>query len=322
MRVVVTGGAGFLGSHFCERLLAEGHGVVCLDNLLTGQEENLAALRRDARFVWEKRDVGDPFSVAGSVSAVVHLASPASPADYRRYPIETLRCGSAGTYHALELARNKGARFVLASTSEVYGDPTVHPQREEYWGHVNPIGPRSCYDEAKRFAEAMTSAFRRLHRMSTRIARIFNTYGPRMRCDDGRLVPTLVAQALRGEPLTVYGRGEQTRSFCYVSDWVEALWRLLMAEDDGDRFALPVNLGNPDEITVLEFAERLRALAQCAPPIEFRPLPADDPKRRCPEIARARALLDWQPRVGLDEGLRLTLAYYQRRAAGAVAGPV
>ncbi|MGH9541098.1 MAG: UDP-glucuronic acid decarboxylase family protein [Terriglobales bacterium] len=322
MRVVVTGGAGFLGSHFCERLLAEGHGVVCLDNLLTGQEENLASLRRDARFVWEKRDVADPFSVAGSVSAVVHLASPASPADYRRYPIETLHCGSAGTYQALELARNKGARFVLASTSEVYGDPTVHPQREEYWGHVNPIGPRSCYDEAKRFAEAMTSAFRRLHRMSTRIARIFNTYGPRMRCDDGRLVPTLVAQALRGEPLTVYGRGEQTRSFCYVSDWVEALWRFLMAEDDGDRFALPVNLGNPDEITVLEFAERLRALTQCAAPIQFHPLPADDPKRRCPEIARARALLDWQPRVGLDEGLRLTLAYYQRRAAGAVAGPV
>ena len=317
MRVVVTGGAGFLGSHFCERLIAQGHEVVCLDNLLTGREENLASLRREPRFAFERRDVSDPWSVAGPVGAVAHLASPASSADYSAYPIETLRAGSAGAYHALELAQAKRARFLLASTSEVYGDPEEHPQREEYWGHVNPIGLRACYDEAKRFAEALASTYRRRRGVSVRIARIFNTYGPRMRGNDGRVIPTLVDQALNGQGLTLYGDGSQTRSFCYVSDLIAGLERLLALEELEGALARPVNLGNPEEITILELAERVRALIPAAGPLRFLPLPADDPKRRRPDISRARALLGWAPSVGLDEGLPATVAYFRGAAAAA-----
>ncbi|HZT72533.1 MAG TPA: UDP-glucuronic acid decarboxylase family protein [Terriglobales bacterium] len=317
MRVVVTGGAGFLGSHFCERLIAQGHEVVCFDNLLTGREENLASLRREPRFSFERRDVSDPWSVAGPVGAVAHLASPASPADYSAYPIETLRAGSAGTYHALELAQAKRARFLLASTSEVYGDPEEHPQREEYWGRVNPIGLRACYDEAKRFAEALASTYRRLRAVSVRIARIFNTYGPRMRGNDGRVIPTLVDQALNGQGLTLYGDGSQTRSFCYVSDLIAGLDRLLALAELEGALAPPVNLGNPEEITILELAERVRALLPAAGPLTFLPLPADDPKRRRPDISRARALLGWAPSVGLDEGLPATVAYFRGAAAAA-----
>lgn len=310
MRVVVTGGAGFLGSHFCERLIDEGHEVVCFDNLLTGREENLAALRREPRFTWECRDVCEPLPLSGPVAAVAHLASPASPNDYRRYPIETLRAGSAGTYHALELARAQAARFLLASTSEVYGDPEVHPQTEDYWGRVNSVGPRACYDEAKRFSEAMTATYRRVHGLSTRMARIFNTYGARMRRDDGRVVPALIDAALKGTALTVFGQGTQTRSFCYVDDLIDGLWRLL-AHDETPHLAQPINLGNPEEITILQIAQKVRAAAKSSAPIRFVPLPQDDPKRRRPDISRARALLDWAPRIGLDEGLRRTLGSFR-----------
>ncbi len=312
MRFVVTGAAGFIGSHLCDRLLAEGHEVLGVDNLLTGSRENIAHLEGHPRFRFMLHDVCEPLEVAGPVHGVLHLASPASPKDYLRHPIQTLDVGSIGTRRMLELARGHGARFLLSSTSECYGDPLVHPQTETYWGNVNPVGPRSCYDEAKRFAEALTMAYRRVYGLRTSIARIFNTYGPRMKLDDGRVVPTFLDQALRGVPLTVYGDGSQTRSFCYVSDMVEGLWRLLWSDEPG-----PVNLGNPVELTVLEFAQRIIELTGSSSRIEFRPLPEDDPRRRRPDISKARRVLGWEPRVSLEEGLRETIAWFRTHPAHA-----
>ena len=306
MRLVVTGAAGFLGSHLVERWVADGHEVVGVDNLITGRIENLAALEGQSGFRFVRHDVTQFIQVDGPVDGVVHLASPASPADYLAYPIQTLKVGSLGTHNALGLAKAKGARFLLASTSEVYGDPAVHPQPETYWGHVNPVGPRGVYDEAKRFAEAMTMAYARVHALETRIARIFNTYGPRMRPDDGRVVSNFIVQALRGQPLTVYGDGEQTRSFCYVDDLVEGLRRLFESDHTG-----PVNLGNPDEYRVIELAERVRQIAGSRSTVERRPLPQDDPKVRRPDITLARRLLRWEPRIALDEGLERTIAYFR-----------
>ncbi|MGH9392735.1 MAG: NAD-dependent epimerase/dehydratase family protein, partial [Terriglobales bacterium] len=278
MRILVAGGAGFLGSHFCDRLIAEGHTVICADNLVTGSEANLAQLAREPRFSFERLDVCEPLRLAGGLDHVANFASPASPVDFARLRLEILRVGSLGTWNCLELAREKGAGFMITCTSEAYGDPLVHPQREDYWGNVNPVGPRSCYDESKRFAEALTMAFHRQYGLPTRIARIFNTYGPRMRLDDGRVVPALVGQALRGEALTVFGDGSQTRSFCYVEDEVDGLRRLLDCPDP-----YPVNIGNPRETPILEFARIVAALAGAPQQLEFRPLPQDDPKRRCPD---------------------------------------
>jgi dTDP-glucose 4,6-dehydratase len=306
MRIVVTGGAGFIGSHLCERLLENGHEVFCIDNLLTGSISNISHLTGQTGFFFVKHDVTEYLRVDGKVDGVMHLASPASPKDYLKYPIQTLKVGSLGTHKALGLARSKGAWFLLASTSEVYGDPLEHPQRETYWGNVNPIGPRSVYDEAKRFAEAMTMAYHRCHGMNTHIARIFNTYGPRMRTNDGRALPTFLRQAIRGEPLTVYGDGRQTRSFCYVSDMVDGLCMLLASS-----VVEPVNLGNPAEITVLQLAEEVAELVGTKPRFEFKPLPADDPKVRRPDISRARELLGWEPRVDRKEGLARTLDYFR-----------
>jgi len=303
---VVTGGAGFLGSHLCERLLAEGHQVVCIDNLLTGHRDNLATFADDPRFDFVLHDVTRSIEVTGEVDAVLHFASPASPVDYLELPIQTLKVGSLGTHNALGLAKAKGARFLLASTSEVYGDPLVHPQPESYWGHVNPVGPRGVYDEAKRFAEAMTMAYHRAHGLDTRIVRIFNTYGPRMRPHDGRVVPTFIQQALAGEALTVFGDGSQTRSFCFVDDLIEGVWRLLRSDLHD-----PVNLGNPDEMSVRTFADRILALTGSSSSITFRPLPVDDPQTRQPDISRARRLLGWEPVTPLDEGLRRTIAYFE-----------
>ncbi len=317
-RVVVLGGAGFVGSHLCERLLGDGAAeVLAVDNLITGPERNLFELRARRGFRFLRHDVAHaPLSVGGDVHFVFNLASPASPVDYARHPIETLRAGSLGTEHGLRLALEKGAVFVQASTSEIYGDPLVHPQREEYWGNVNPVGPRSCYDEAKRYGEAMVMAYRRVHGVDTRIARIFNTYGPRMRLEDGRVVPAFVAQALQGEDLTVFGDGSQTRSFCYVSDLVEGLLRLSLS-----RVHDPVNLGNPQEMTILEFAEAVRAAAGTRARISFRPFPQDDPKRRKPDISRARTLLGWSPQVALEDGLRETLGWF-RASIGVRPGPI
>jgi dTDP-glucose 4,6-dehydratase len=291
----------------CDRLLAEGHSVVALDNFLTGSRRNLAHLEGQPRFLFIERDITQPFSIEGPVDGVVHMASPASPKDYLEHPIETLDVGSIGTRRMLELAREIRARYLVTSTSECYGDPLVHPQVETYWGNVNPVGPRSCYDESKRFTEALTMAYHRKHGVRTNIARIFNTYGPRMKLDDGRVVPAFMDQALRGQPLTVFGDGSQTRSFCYVSDMVEGLCRLMLSEE-----RYPVNLGNPNEMTILEFAERIRRMTGSQPEIVFQPLPEDDPKQRRPDIGKARALLGWEPRVGLEEGLRLTVEYFQR----------
>jgi dTDP-glucose 4,6-dehydratase len=309
-RVLITGGAGFLGSHLCERFLAEGFEVVCMDNLITGDLANVEHLFRDAAFHFEKRDVTEYIHVSGPLDSILHFASPASPIDYLELPIQTLKVGSLGTHKALGLARSKGARFLLASTSECYGDPLVHPQSEDYWGNVNPVGPRGVYDEAKRFAEAMTMAYHRFHGVDTRIVRIFNTYGPRMRLRDGRALPAFMCQALRGEPLTVFGDGSQTRSFCYVDDLVEGIWRLLNAKEH-----LPVNLGNPAEMTILQFAQAVIAATGSRSAIEFRPLPVDDPKVRQPDIGKARALLGWEPRVPLSEGLGRTLQDFRRRLA-------
>ena len=306
MRIVVSGAAGFIGSHFCDRLLAQGHTVMGLDNFLTGSPRNLAHLAGEPRFRLIEQDITEPFSIAGVVDAVVHMASPASPKDYLEHPIETLAVGSTGTRHMLDLAQEKRARFLLTSTSECYGDPEVHPQVESYWGHVNPVGPRSCYDESKRFAEALTMAYHRTHGAATSIARIFNTYGPRMKLDDGRVVPAFLCQALAGAPLTVFGSGSQTRSFCYVSDLVDGLYRLMLSDE-----RYPVNLGNPRELTILEFAEHIRRLTGSESPIEFRALPEDDPKQRCPDIAKARATLGWEPRVMLEDGLRLTIEQFR-----------
>src|ERR1700751_1519148 len=310
MRAVVTGGAGFLGSHLCDRLLAEGWEVLALDNLITGDEGNLRHLRGNPRFRFERKDVTEPVRVEGEVGYVFHLASPASPPDYLKFPLETLKVGSIATMNTLELAQSKGAKFLLASTSECYGDPDVSPQSESYWGHVNPVGPRSVYDEAKRFAEAITMAYHRYHDVDTHIVRIFNTYGPRMRLNDGRALPNFVFQALSGQPITVYGDGKQTRRFCYVSDLIDGIYRLALSEE-----RLPVNIGNPEEITLLEFAQRVRAYFPKAGPIVFEPLPQDDPKRRCPDIRKAKRLLGWEPRVPLAEGLKRTIEYFQEQFA-------
>ncbi|MWA09554.1 UDP-glucuronic acid decarboxylase family protein [Streptomyces sp. BA2] len=310
MRVVVTGGGGFVGSHLCEALLRRGDTVYCLDNFCTGEPENVAHLRDAPRFRLVRADVTTPFDVPGPVDAVAHLASPASPPDYHRLAVETLAVGSRGTENALRLARRHGARFLLTSTSEVYGDPEVHPQPEEYWGHVNPVGPRSVYDEAKRFAEALSMAYRRSHGVDVGIVRIFNTYGPRMRPHDGRVVSTFVRQALAGRPLTLYGDGSQTRSFCYVDDLVRGLVAML----DSDRGG-PVNLGNPSERTVRELAELVLRITGSPSRIAYRPLPVDDPARRRPVINRAVEQLGWMPRVPLDEGLRHTVAWFTARSA-------
>ena len=303
MRVLVTGGAGFIGSHLSEFLLARGCEVVCLDNLSTGTTDNIDHLRSE-HFAFIKHDVTNYIYVAGAIDHVLHFASPASPVDYQQLPIPTLKVGALGTHKALGLAKDKGARFLLASTSEVYGDPLVHPQREDYWGNVNPVGPRGVYDEAKRFAEAMTMAYHRYHGLDTRIVRIFNTFGPRMRMNDGRAIPNFIGQALMGEPLTVYGDGSQTRSFCFVSDLVEGIWRLMPAPVHD-----PVNLGNPLEMTLLDLAKRIVRLTGSASEIVFMPLPTDDPRVRQPDITRARTLLGWEPRVDVDEGLRKTIEW-------------
>ncbi len=307
MRAVVTGGAGFLGSHLCDLMIEKGWDVVALDNLVTGNAENVAHLAGNPRFQFIRHDITRPIVVEGAVDAVLNLASPASPVDYHRLPIETLDVGSLGTRNALELAQAKKARFLMASTSECYGDPEVSPQPETYWGHVNPIGPRSVYDEAKRFSEALTMAYRRARGVDTRIVRIFNTYGPRMRLNDGRVLPNFVYQALTGQPLTVYGDGRQTRSFCYVSDLIDGIYRLL--ESDHHE---PVNVGNPREMTILEFAEQVLKYTGSKSGIRFEPLPVDDPKRRCPDITKARQLLGWEPRVTLEEGLPRTIEFFRR----------
>jgi dTDP-glucose 4,6-dehydratase len=305
---LISGGAGFVASHLCDRLLQDGHEIVAVDSFLTGREENIEHLRSNPRFELIRHDVSQPFSVEAPVDRVYHLASPASPFDYLGAPIETLMVGSAGTKNMLDIALHHGARFLLASTSECYGDPQEHPQKETYWGHVNPVGPRSVYDEAKRFAEALTMAYHRARGADTHIVRIFNTYGPRMKLNDGRVVPAFLDQALHGKPITIFGDGSQTRSFCYVSDLVEGIVRLMeSAEHD------PVNLGNPDEITILEFAERIQELLGSKCEIEFHPLPKDDPKQRRPDISKARRLLNWEPRVPLEEGLRLTIEYFRSR---------
>jgi len=307
MRVLVTGGAGFIGSHLCDWLLAKGAEVVCMDNLLTGSVENIAHIR-DSRFTFAKHDVTNYIYAAGPLDYVLHFASPASPVDYQQLPIQTLKVGALGTHKALGLAKEKGARFLLASTSEVYGDPLVHPQREEYWGNVNPVGPRGVYDEAKRFAEAMTMAYHRSHGLDTRIVRIFNVYGPRMRLNDGRAIPSFITQALSGRPITVYGDGSQTRSFCYIDDMVDGIWRLMRSSVTD-----PVNLGNPHEKSLLDLAKRILALSGSSSPIEFAPLPVDDPKVRQPDITRARTLLGWEPTVDLDAGLRRTIEWFRGR---------
>jgi len=306
--ILVTGGAGFLGSHLCDRFLSEGYSVIAVDNLSTGSTDNIAHLagRREFRFV--HHDVTEFIYIDVPLYAVVHFASPASPLDYQELPIQTLKVGSLGTHKALGLAKNKGARFVLASTSEVYGDPLIHPQPETYWGNVNPVGPRGVYDEAKRFAEALSMAYARVHGVETRIARIFNTFGPRMRLNDGRAIPAFFTQALRGEPLTVFGDGRQTRSFCYVDDLVDGIYRLLRSE-----IAVPVNIGNPEEWTVLRMAEAIRDVSGSASPIVHEALPEDDPKVRQPDIRRARERLGWSPQTSIPDGLARTLEYVRRR---------
>src|SRR5919198_1329447 len=307
-RAVILGAAGFIGSHLCDRFLAEGWRVTGIDSLITGSLRNLEHLRREPRFDFVEGDVCEPLEVAGPVHAVLDFASPASPIDYLQHPLETLHVGSVGVENALRLAKRTGARFLLSSTSEVYGDPLEHPQRETYWGNVNPIGPRAVYDEAKRFAEAITMAYRRYEKVDTRIVRIFNTYGPRMRLDDGRVVPTFVAQALRGEAITVYGDGRQTRSFCFVEDNVECIWRLLHSS-----YPEPVNVGTPEEMKVLDFAEWVRRAVGSRCDIVFKPLPQDDPRVRRPDITRAREVLGWSPRVPFEEGMRRTIAWFKER---------
>jgi dTDP-glucose 4,6-dehydratase len=320
MRVVITGGAGFLGSHLCEQLLALGHQVCCVDSLITGRLENVAGFESHPGFKFLRHDVTKPIEVEGAVDAVMHFASPASPVDYLRLPIQTLKVGSLGTHNALGLAKARGARFLLASTSEVYGDPEVSPQAEDYWGRVNPVGPRGVYDEAKRFAEALTLAYYRTHSLDTRIARIFNTYGPRMRPYDGRVISNFIVQAIQGKDLTIYGDGTQTRSFCYVSDLVEGIIRLLIhnaeseepSQGPSDAIHQPVNLGNPAEISIAETAALIIRLTQSSSRVAHQPLPMDDPKCRRPDISRARDLLSWEPHVRLEEGLGRTIDHFRR----------
>jgi dTDP-glucose 4,6-dehydratase len=309
MRTVITGGAGFIGSHLCERLVSEGHEVVCVDSLITGSRENLAAVEDSPLFTFVQSDVSESLGVDGAFDRLLHLASPASPIHYLKYPIETLRAGSLGTFNCLTAARECGATFLLTSTSEVYGNPAISPQPESYWGNVNPIGVRSVYDESKRFAEAATMAYRREHGVDTKIVRIFNTYGPRMRSYDGRVVPAFINQALAGEDLTVFGDGSQTRSFCFVSDMVEGLCRMLDGNDEG-----PVNLGNPAEITVLQLAEEIIALTGSTSGITHKPLPDDDPELRRPDLTRAKKSLGWEPTVDREEGLKLTIDFFRNTA--------
>ncbi len=306
MRIVLTGGAGFIGSHMTDRLIAEGHRVVVVDNLITGYEQNLSHQRHHPHLEFVRHDVSEPFEIPGEVDWILHFASPASPIDYLKLPLETLKVGSYGTHHALELARAKGAAFLLTSTSEVYGDPLVHPQTEDYWGNVNPNGPRSVYDEAKRYAEAVSMAYYREFGLDVRIVRIFNTYGPRNRVDDGRVVPTFINQALREEPLTVFGEGNQTRSFQYVDDLVEGIRRLMDVP-----YHQPINIGNPVEMTILEFARLILRLTGSRSEIVYRPLPQDDPRTRRPDISRARQVLGWEPRVPVEEGIRKTIDWYR-----------
>ena len=305
MRALVTGGAGFLGSHLCDALLAEGHSVLCVDNLVTGRESNIAHLAHEPRFAFERHDISQSFDL-GAVDYVFNFASPASPGDYMDHGIATLQVGSFGTYNALECARRHGAKFLMASTSECYGDPSVHPQREDYWGNVNPIGPRSVYDEAKRFSEALTMAFYRYHQVDTRIVRIFNTYGPRLQLNDGRVISNFMKQALMGEDLTVYGEGKQTRSFCYVRDEVEGILRLAKSDEH-----LPTNIGNPAEFTILECAKKVIEVTGSKSQIRYEALPQDDPKQRRPDISKARKLLGWEPKIQLEEGLKLSLPYFK-----------
>lgn len=308
MRTLITGGAGFLGSHLCDRFLAEGHDVLCVDNFITGRPANIQHLRANPKFRVIVHDASTPLYVDGLVDNVLHFASPASPVDYYKSPIQTLKIGSLGTHVALGIAKAHGARFLLASTSEVYGDPVVHPQTEDYWGNVNPVGERSMYDEAKRFAEAMTMAYHREHGVNTHIIRIFNTYGPRMRLDDGRVLPNFVGQALRGEPITVYGEGQQTRSFCYATDLVDGIYRLLFSD-----YHLPVNIGNPAEITIKQFADEILKLTGSKSQVVYKPLPPDDPKQRKPDITLARKLLGWEPKIDRAEGLKRTLDYFRTK---------
>ncbi len=304
---VVTGGAGFLGSHLCDRLISENIKVICLDNLLTGRLENIEHLFGHENFQFVKLDVTNFIHVPSSVDYVLHFASPASPIDYLKLPIQTLKVGSLGTHKALGLAKEKKARFLLASTSEVYGDPMIHPQKEDYWGNVNPVGPRGVYDEAKRFAEAITMAYHRYHNLETRIVRIFNTYGPRMRLDDGRALPTFFSQALRGQDITVYGNGKQTRSFCYVSDLIDGIFKLLMSGE-----VLPVNIGNPEEITIVDFAKEVIQITNSKSRIIYKDLPVDDPQVRQPDISKAKTILNWSPKVSREEGLKTTLDYFKK----------
>ncbi|MEY4141349.1 MAG: hypothetical protein RL110_720 [Bacteroidota bacterium] len=305
-KVLITGAAGFLGSHLCDRFIHEGFHVIAMDNLITGRMSNIEHLMPLEHFEFYRQDVSKFIHIPGELDYILHFASPASPIDYLKIPIQTLKVGSLGVHHCLGLAKEKGARILIASTSEVYGDPEVHPQKETYWGNVNPVGPRGVYDEAKRFQEAMTMAYHTYHGLETRIVRIFNTYGPRMRLNDGRALPAFIGQALRGEDLTVFGDGSQTRSFCFVDDLVEGIYRLLMSD-----YAHPVNLGNPDEITMLDFAKEIVALTQTSQKIIFKPLPADDPKQRRPDISLAKELLDWTPKVQRQDGLQRTYAYFK-----------
>ena len=308
MKILVTGGAGFIGSHLCDYLLDNGHEVVCMDNLLTGSEENISHLLNNENFEFVNHDVTEFIKVDGDLDYILHFASPASPVDYLELPIQTLKVGSLGTHNALGLAKAKNAKFLLASTSEVYGDPLVHPQPESYWGNVNPTGPRGVYDEAKRFAEALTLAYHRTHKINTRIARIFNTFGPRMRMKDGRVVPNFMTQALTGKPLTVYGDGSQTRSFCYVSDMVEGIHKLMLSSGSE-----PVNLGNPQEMSIIDFAKKINELTGSESEIVFEDLPIDDPKTRQPDITKAKSVLGWEPKVSLDEGLKKTLEWFRTK---------
>lgn len=303
--VVITGGAGFLGSHLCDRFLSEGNKVLCVDNLITGNLNNIKHLRKNKDFDFKKHDVSKKITIKGDVDYVLHFASPASPVDYLNYPIQTLKVGALGTHNSLGLAKLKKARYLIASTSEVYGDPQVHPQTEDYWGHVNPIGPRGVYDEAKRFAEAMTMAYRRYHKVDAKIIRIFNTYGPRMRIKDGRVVPNFIDQVLNNKNLTVYGNGQQTRSFCFYSDLVDGIVRMIKSNHSG-----PVNLGNPDEFTILEFAKLVLTMAKTKSKIVYKPLPVDDPKTRQPNISLAKKVLKWEPKIKLEQGLRETFDWF------------
>ncbi len=307
-RVLITGGAGFLGSHLCDRLIKEGYHVIAMDNLITGNIANIEHLFKLAQFEFYNHDVSKFVHVPGPLDYILHFASPASPIDYLKIPIQTLKVGSLGTHNILGLARAKKARVLVASTSEVYGDPQVHPQSEDYWGHVNPVGPRGCYDEAKRFQEAMTMAYHTYHGLETRIVRIFNTYGPRMRLDDGRVLPAFIGQALRGEDLTVFGDGSQTRSFCYVDDLVDGIYRLLLSD-----YAYPVNVGNPSEITIKEFGEEIIKLTGTKQKMVYKPLPQDDPKQRRPDITKAREILGWEPKVSREEGLRITYEFFKNQ---------